>query len=243
MSSTVTGPGSRQATPGAGSLPADPGAAAGNGRPLRRDAERNRQRILRAAAEVFTERGLQATLDDVARRAGVGVGTVYRRFPDKEALVEALFTERLDALVGYAEHGLADPDPWAGLVWFLGQAATVIAGDRGLRQILMFATYGRDRVDQARVRMLPVVTAMVQRAQQAGEVRADLRPTDVPLIEFMLGAAAEYAGQVRPEIWRRYLALILDALRPARAAASVLPEPALSPDEMVQAMRSGTLSR
>jgi len=59
----------------------------------------------------------------------------------------------------------------------------------------------------------------------------------------MLGAAAEYAGQVRPEIWRRYLALILDALRPARAAASVLPEPALSPDEMVQAMRSGTLSR
>src|SRR5437016_4096640 len=196
-------------------------------RPLRRDAERNRQRILRAASEVFTERGLQATLDDVARRAGVGVGTVYRRFPDKEALVEALFTERLDALVGYAEQGLADPDPWAGLVWFLEQAATVIAGDRGLRQILMFATYGRDRVDQARVRMLPVVSAMVQRAQEAGAVRADLRPTDVPLIEFMLGSAAEYAGQVRPEIWRRYLALILDALRPARAAAAVLPEPAL----------------
>src|SRR6266566_2146364 len=106
MSSTVTGPGSRQAAAPAGALPADPGAAASDGRPLRRDAERNRQRILRAAAEVFTERGLQATLDDVARRAGVGVGTVYRRFPDKEALVEALFTERLDALAGFAELAL-----------------------------------------------------------------------------------------------------------------------------------------
>ena len=92
----------------------------------------------------------------------------------------------------------------------------MIAGDRGLRQILMFATYGRDRVDQARQRLLPVVLRLVQRAQEAGQVRADLRPTDVPLIEFMLSMAAEYAGQVRPEIWRRYLALILDALRPSR---------------------------
>src|SRR5262249_49101238 len=117
-------------------------AAAPAARPLRRDAERNRQRILQAAAEVFTEQGLRATLDDVADRAGVGVGTVYRRFPDKEALVEALFTERLDKLVGFAEQALADPDPWAGLVDLLERAATIMAGDRGLRQILMYATYG-----------------------------------------------------------------------------------------------------
>ena len=71
-------------------------------RPLRKDAERNRQRILAAAAEVFTERGLEATLDDVARHAGVGVGTVYRRFPDKAALADALFEERIDALVELA---------------------------------------------------------------------------------------------------------------------------------------------
>jgi AcrR family transcriptional regulator len=219
------------------------GSAAADARPLRRDAERNRVRILRAAAEVFTERGLQATLDDVAERAGVGVGTVYRRFPDKEALVEALFSERLDTLVGFAEQALAEPDPWTALATFLEQAASVIAGDRGLRQILMFATYGRDRVDQARARMLPVVSAIVRRAQETGDVRGDLSPTDVPLIEFMLSATAEYAGQVRPEIWRRYLALILDALRPDRTVATELPEPALTPDEMVQAMRSGTLSR
>jgi len=212
-------------------------------RPLRKDAERNRLRILQAAAEVFTERGLHATLDEVAERAGVGVGTVYRRFPDKETLVEALFTERLDAVVGFAERALADPDPWAGLVSFLEQAAGLIAGDRGLRQILMFATYGHDRVNQARARMLPVVSAMVERAQRAGAVRADLRPTDIPFIEFMLGWAAEYAGGVRPEIWRRYLALMLDALRPERAGVTELPEPALAPDELVQVMRTAPLSR
>ena len=212
-------------------------------RPLRKDAERNRLRILAAAAEVFNERGLHGTLDDVAERAGVGVGTVYRRFPDKEALVEALFTERLDMVVGFAEQALAEPDPWAGLASFLEQAAGVIAGDRGLRQILMFATYGRDRVDQARARMLPVVTAMVQRAQRAGAVRADLRPTDIPLIEFMLGWMAEYTAGVRPEIWRRYLALMLDALRPERAGATELPEPALAPDEFVQIVRTAPLGR
>src|SRR3982074_772960 len=125
------------------------GAAAADARPPRREAERNRLRILRAAAEVFTERGLQATLDDVAERAGVGVGTVSRRFPDKEALVEALFSERLDTLVGFAEQALAEPDPWTALATFLEQAASVIAGDRGLRQILMFATYRRRRGDPA----------------------------------------------------------------------------------------------
>jgi AcrR family transcriptional regulator len=219
------------------------GTAASAPRPLRKDAERNRVRILQAAAEVFTEQGLRATLDDVAARAGVGVGTVYRRFPDKEALVEALFTDRLDTLVGYAEQALADPDPWAGLMGFLERAAKLIAGDRGLRQILMYVTYGHDRVDQARARMLPVATKMVERAQASGQVRADLRPTDIPLMLFMLGASAEYALHVRPEIWRRYLALILDSLRPDRPGITELPEPALSPDEMAQAMRSGALGR
>ena len=225
------------------SVSARAGVAASQQRPLRKDAERNRLRILRAAAEVFTQQGLRATLDDVADRAGVGVGTVYRRFPDKEALVEALFTERLDSLVGFAEQALADPDPWAGLVDLLERAAMVMAGDRGLRQMLMYATYGHDRVEQARTRMQPVITKVVERAQAAGVLRADLYPTDIPLLEFMLSASAEYAMCVRPEIWRRYLALMLDALRPDRAGTTELPEPALSPEEMVQSIRAGSLSR
>ena len=241
MSATETPAGAGPAT--VPPVPARAGVAASQQRPLRKDAERNRLRILRAAAEVFTEQGLRATLDDVADRAGVGVGTVYRRFPDKEALVEALFTERLDSLVGFAEQALANPDPWAGLVDLLERAAMVMAGDRGLRQMLMYATYGHDRVEQARTRMQPVITKVVERAQAAGVLRADLYPTDVPLMLFMLSASAEYAMCVRPEIWRRYLALMLDALRPDRAGTTELPEPALSPEEVVQAIRTGSLSR
>jgi AcrR family transcriptional regulator len=210
---------------------------------LRRDAERNRQRILAAAAEVFTERGLEATLDDVARHAGVGVGTVYRRFPDKASLADALFDERIDALAEMAERAQAQPDPWAALVSFLEHSAEMLASDRGLRQLLMFAAQGHDRVTYARDRMRPAVDRLVKRAQADGLVRADLAATDIPIIEFMLGAVAEYARQVRPTIWRRYLALMLDALRPARASGSPLPEPELSPDEMVEILNSNPLSR
>src|SRR6202035_2262707 len=104
-------------------------------RPVRGDAERNRQRILAAAARVFTERGLDATLDEVARAAGVGVGTVYRRFPDKEALVAALFRERIDNLVTVAENACAGADPWQAVVSYLEYAAAALAGDTGLRQL------------------------------------------------------------------------------------------------------------
>src|ERR1700684_2420836 len=105
-------------------------------RPLRRDAERNRQRILAAPAEVFSERGLDATLDEVARAAGVGIGTVYRRFPDKESLVSELFRERIDELVTVAAQASATQDPWQGLVGYLEFAAAALAGDLGPRQLM-----------------------------------------------------------------------------------------------------------
>jgi len=213
------------------------------GRLLRADAERNRQRILAAAAELFTERGLEPSLDDVARHAGVGVGTVYRRFPDKASLADALFNERIDALVALAEEAQAEPDAWAALVSFLERSAEILASNRGLRQILMFAAEGHDRGICARDRMRPAIESLIERAQADGQVRADLRPTDVPMIEFMVAAAAEYAWQVRPTVWRRYLALILDALRPASASGRPLPEPELSPDEMAEVMHSNPLSR
>src|SRR5246127_3821692 len=126
-------------------------------RPLRRDAERNRRRIL-AAAAVFTERGLDATLDEVARAAGVGIGTVYRRFPDKEALVSELFRDRVDALVTAAEESCTAPDPWQGLVTYLEFVAAAMAGDLGLRQLMMFATYDRDQVCYARDQMRPIIS-------------------------------------------------------------------------------------
>ena len=210
-------------------------------RPLRKDAERNRRRILRAAAEVFTERGLEATLDDVARHAGVGVATVYRRFPDKASLADALFEQRIDALVALATEAYQVPDAWEGLASFMHAAAEMLTSDRGLRQILMFAASGHERVGYARERMRPAVGRLVQRAQAAGQVRPDLSATDIPVLEFMLGATAEYARDVRPDIWRRYLTLLLDGLRPARDTYTPLPVPELSLDELTTAMHTSPL--
>src|SRR5512142_1154780 len=106
-------------------------------RPLRRDAERNRQRILEAATQVFNERGLDVSLDEIARHAGVGVGTVYRRFRTKEELIEALFLDRLDSVAAIADEAYANPDAWCGLFSFMKLMAYIMAGNLGLRQMLM----------------------------------------------------------------------------------------------------------
>jgi len=214
-----------------------PGAAVVGMRPLRRDAERNRQRVLRAASEVFTERGLDVSLDEVARHAGVGVGTVYRRFRTKEDLVEALFMDRIEEVAALAEEAAEAADPWSGLVAFMERMTAMLAGDLGLRQMLMFATYGRDKVWYARQRNAPLVTRLVERAQAAGQLRSDLRQTDIPFIVFVLTEVAQLARQVSPEIWRRYLALVLDGLRPEREGVTPLPVPALRPEELEMAMR------
>jgi AcrR family transcriptional regulator len=212
-------------------------------RPLRRDAERNRQRILEAATEVFNERGLDVSLDEIARHAGVGVGTVYRRFRTKEELVEALFMSRLDEVAAIADQAFAAPDPWSGLVSFMERMAEIMAGDLGLRQILMFATYGRDLVAVARERNAPLVERLVERAQAAGQLRSDLRQTDIVFIVFVLTEATQLAQAASPDIWRRYLALILDGMQPARAGVTPLPVPALLPGEMEKSMRQASPRR
>jgi AcrR family transcriptional regulator len=206
-------------------------------RPLRRDAERNRQRILKAAWEAFNERGLDVSLDEIARCAGVGVGTVYRRFRTKEELIQALFMARVDSIAAIAEEAFEVPDPWSGLVFFMEQMAEMMAGDLGLRQMLMFASYGQDLVSYARERNAPLVERLVERAQAAGQLRADLRQTDIPFIVFLLADATQLAYGTNPGIWRRYLTLILDGMRPAREGVTPLPQAAMRPEEMEKSMR------
>jgi AcrR family transcriptional regulator len=218
--------------------PEAPAQDGGGDRPLRRDAERNRQRILAAAAEVLSERGLDATLDEVARAAGVGVGTVYRRFPDKESLIEELFRDRIDAMVSAAEQALTEPDPWQALVSYLDFAISLMAGNIGLRQVLMFSTYGKQRICYARDQMRPVITKLVERAQASGDLRPDFAGTDVKMIVFMLTSVAEYASASRPDLWRRYLALLVDGLRPARDTLTELPAPAPTTADIEAAMCS-----
>ena len=206
-------------------------------RPLRQDAERNRQRILAAAAEVFNERGLEVTLDEIARHAGVGVGTVYRRFRTKEELIEALFMDRLEMIAAIADEALASPDPWSGLVSFMERMAETMAGNVGLRQMLMFATYGRDLVAVARQHNAPLIEQLVQRAQAAGQLRTDIRQTDIALLVLVLTETTQLAYAASPDIWRRYLTLILDGMRPAREGVTPLPVPALLPEEMEKSLR------
>src|ERR1700733_5990108 len=134
-------------------------------RPLRKDAERNRQRILDAARELFAEQGLGVTLNDVAHHAGVGVGTVYRRFPEKAHLVEELFEQQIAQLVALVEEALADPDPWRGLTGFLRRNLEMQACARAFRQIILGTREGAERVAQLRDRMFPLAAKLVQRAK------------------------------------------------------------------------------
>jgi AcrR family transcriptional regulator len=209
------------------------------GRPLRSDAERNRQRILGAAGKAFAERGLGATMDEIAERAGVGVGTVYRRYPEKELLVDALFEERIEELARVGEQALAAEDPWQGLVTYLEAAVAQQAANRGLRDLLLSSTYGHDRVARARQRLSPVTAQLVERAQKDGTLRADLAVNDVPLLYLMLGAIVDYTRDVEPAAWRRFFALVGDGLRARRSRPSQLPTGPLEDDQVDEAMRGG----
>src|SRR3982751_1271580 len=97
----------------------------------RRDAARNRQRILDAAKALFAERGLSVTLHDIARHAGVGVGTIYRHYPDKAVLIDLLFEEQLEGMAHLARQALEDPDPWHAVVWFHEQSLELQSRDKG----------------------------------------------------------------------------------------------------------------
>jgi AcrR family transcriptional regulator len=207
-------------------------------RPLRRDAELNRLRILEAAAEVFAERGLEASLDDVAHRAGVGVGTVYRRFANKEALVDALFEARMDEVAEVARAAMAVPDSWQALVYFFEKVAEIIVRDHGIRDLMASTSYGQHRVAESRDRMLPIAEQIMARAKADGHLRPDFDQSDGQVLFFMLGEAADYCHPARPDIWRRYLTYLIDALHARRDAPTPLPAPPLTLDEADTIMQS-----
>ena len=178
-------------------------------RPLRRDAERNRRRILEAAAQAFAERGLAITMDDIAEYAEVGVGTVYRRFPNKQALIEALFEERMAELVALAERALEQADPWEALVEFMESAQALQVENRGLKELMLDTPQGCERVAGVRGRLVPLTEQLVARAHASGQLRPDVERSDLKLIQTTLGAAAD----LEPDGWRRMLAIVVDGLR------------------------------
>jgi len=205
-------------------------------RPLRRDAERNRARLLEAARILFADRGLDVTMDEIAHHAGVGVGTAYRRFGSRHELVGALFEARMEEYVALAEDALREPDPWRGLAGFLERSTAMQAADRGLKDLVFSHVHALERVARVRRRIMPLVEQLVERAQAAGALRGDLAAGDMPLIGLMLSHVFDFSCAADPELWRRYLALVLDGLRAGRPESGPLPRPALDAAQLDAAM-------
>ena len=204
------------------------------GAPRRKDAERNRRRLLVAAREVFRDRGVAATLNDVAHHAGLGVGTVYRHFANKEELIDALFDDMVTTVDGYVREAADEPDAWLGLTRALQRVCEVQAFDRGLREVMLGTGRGPERQRQMRDRVAPTVDAVVARAQEQGTLRADVVPADFPILQLMVGAVTDHIGQ--PGLWRRYLAIVIDGLRARPGEPSPLPDLPVSEDAMQEAI-------
>ena len=212
-------------------------------RSLRRDAAANRDRLLAAASDLFAERGLDVTLNDIAHHAGVGVGTAYRRFANKEEVIDALFEQRLQQVADVATEAANDPDAWHGLVTFLERAMHMQFGDRGLNQIMNDPALGNTRIAHARDDIAPIITTLVKRAQQQGVVRDDLDQTDLIFMQVGLSAIMNRSRALEPQLYRRYLTILLDGIRTDRANFTPLPVAPLSADQTHMAMtgaRQGT---
>jgi AcrR family transcriptional regulator len=219
-----------------------PKSALPSERPLRRDAERNRERILDAARVVFAERGLSGSHDDIAREAGVGVGTVYRRFPDKEQLIDALFEARIEEIADVARAAADHPDPWEALVDFLTRTQELQSEDRGLKEIVLGGSRGAERALAARSLIAPLAAQVLERAKDAGVVRSDIELTDLPLIQLAVGTIAEASRDVAPDVWRRMMTIVIDGLR-ADCARSELVPAALDQDQANDVMACYGASR
>ena len=192
-------------------------------RPLRADAARNRARILEAARTAFAETGLDVGVEEIARRAGVGKGTLYRRFPTKEALVRAIFEDLLDDVEQLVEEVASEPDATVAFMRFLGEAARRQATNQGFLDVVAQRLGAAALTDEQRRRVMNSTSRMLKRAQDANVVRSDLVPEDVQLMLRMVGATTRPApdGSPMDDHWPRYLGLLLDAIRPA--AATPLP--------------------
>jgi AcrR family transcriptional regulator len=188
---------------------------------LRADAVRNRALLLAAAADEFAERGLDASVADIARRAGVGKGTVFRHFATKEDLLAAIVLERIDKLNAVGERLLEAADPGAALLEFL----TVAAHQRQQRDLSFLHEANELNAEATRVRaqMFQTIHTLVDRARQHGAVRADITGTDVILLMCAPNHVTSYLPDAPPDLWQRYLAIIFDGLRPQ--GAHPLPQP------------------
>jgi AcrR family transcriptional regulator len=184
-------------------------------RPLRADARRNRERVLKAAQATFAEHGREAQMDDVARRAGVGVGTVYRHFPTKEALIEALANSMFERVLVGAREALAYEDAWQGLVDAMWAGAETLSADRAFSEIV--SEVEMPVAPELMEELTAIFSELLLRAKEAEALRPDVVLDDVPMLLCGIGMATRKGHQC-PDAWRRHLTIVIDGLRAANAS-------------------------
>lgn len=187
---------------------------------MRADARENRARVLAVARELFAERGLEVPMAAIARRAGVGVATLYRRFPTKESLVIEAFTEQFSVCQAVIDEALADPDPWRGFRAVIEKVCLLQACDRGFTAA--FVASFPDLHSEVRDRTWHGFAALVQRAKDSGQLRADFSPHDLTLVLLANGGLAGAPAEVAVAASQRLVAYLLEAFR---AGTDVLPPP------------------
>ncbi|MBV2155903.1 TetR/AcrR family transcriptional regulator [Kitasatospora sp. SUK 42] len=197
---------------------------------LRRDAQRNRDLLLAAARDMFSRHGLDVPLDQIAKEAGVGNATLYRHFPTREALIAEVFADAGAGLVGAGEEALAAEDAWTGLERYFGRIFELVSADRGINDLVTRAVPGVPGMAEIGRGHAATVGALIARAQEQGTMRRDVVAMD---LLFLLGPfcrALPAAAELRPDLWRRYLALLLDGLR--TQATHPLPVPPIGEEHL-----------
>jgi AcrR family transcriptional regulator len=175
----------------------------------RSDAQRNRARLLAAARELLATDGVELSMREVARTATVGVGTLYRHFPTRDELVDAVLEDAFAGILASARGALDEDDAWTGLTGFIADALAQQACNRGLRDVIETRAHGRERAQAVREEVSAAIALLVARAQRQGTLRPDFRPDDVTPIFWACDRVAELGGAA----WRRHLGFVLDGLR------------------------------
>ncbi|QIS22190.1 TetR/AcrR family transcriptional regulator [Nocardia terpenica] len=201
-------------------------------RRLRADAARNQRRIIEAARDLFAERGLEVTLDDVAEAAGVGVGTVYRRFANKQELIVEVFDRSVADMAEATEAACRNPDAWAGFSELFDYCCTHMSANRGFSEVLLELPDPMERFASVRSRIQPSMAALMNRAHAAGVLREGITATDFFSMVNMVESIAAFARPVNPEVWRRYMAIVLDGVRSDSIPRQALTVPPMADDDV-----------
>jgi AcrR family transcriptional regulator len=203
-------------------------------RPLRRDARESRGKLIAAAQAEFAAHGVDASLEKIARDAGVAIGTLYRHFPARLDLLMAALRPRLGEFVHGADKALEMDDPWEAFVAYLDNLFVVQAGDRGFNDFLSRRFPGNPETEQIHDVMCQQIDDVLARAQEAGRARPDITRADIINLIWSNGRIIDATSAKAPTAWRRQLYLMLDAYRAERAHS--IPEPPMTDDQLYDAM-------